>query len=94
MNIENIQQNTTEIEGIQFQFDENGFVNFGDVARSLLNQQSQYASRYVDGQLDGRPNLGKDLRFEGSPMDYHDLKIHKDDIQEFVDRVKQYREES
>ncbi len=45
--------------------DSEGFVRFGDVARYFLNQQAQYASRYIDGKIDGYPNLGHDLRFSG-----------------------------
>lgn len=79
-----------EIEGEWFDVDQDGFVNFGDVARGLLHQQSQYASRYISG-LD-RPKLAEGLRTLGDPDDYHELRIHKDDIQEFVDRVRKYRE--
>jgi hypothetical protein len=45
--------NLFNIEGIDFQFDEEGFVPLGDVARSLLNQQSQYTGRYIDGAMGG-----------------------------------------
>lgn len=69
------------------------FVTFGQhVAHAHLGQQAQYASRYIDGHLEGYPNLGKGLRFEGDPADYHSVKIHKDDIEEFVRRVKEYKE--
>ncbi len=78
-------------EDHKFEIDENDFVNFGDVALGILNKQSQYASRYVDGRIDDRPNLGKGLRFEGDPADYHFLKIHKDDIAEFIKRVREYQ---
>ncbi|XLQ19712.1 MAG: hypothetical protein ACKUBY_03915 [Candidatus Moraniibacteriota bacterium] len=93
MNFEKPQFNKTEIEGTFFSFDENGFVRFGDVARSLLQQQAQYASRYTDGTLEDYPNLGKELKFEGNSSDYHSLKIHKDDIQEFINRVRKHREQ-
>lgn len=61
-----------------------GFVGFGDVARSRCKQQCQYVSRYV-------PNLGEGLRFRGEPSDYHFLEIHKDDVNEFVRRYKNQR---
>ena len=66
------------------------FVHFGNVARGRLNQQCQYASRYVDGRH-GYPNFGKGLRFRGTPSDYHVLEIHKDDVETFVDMVLNYR---
>ncbi len=68
-----------------------GFVNFGDIARARLRQQCQYASRYVDGKIQGYPNLGEGLRFRGTPADYHSLEIHQDDVEEFVRRVEQHR---
>lgn len=80
-----------KFEGQDFKVDQRGFVNFQDIALDLLNTQSQYASRYVDGRIDGYPNLGKGLRFAGDPADYHELKIHKDDLAEFVIRVRDYK---
>jgi len=76
----------------KFEADENGFVRFGDVASMLLKQQAQYASRYVDGFQEEYPNLGEGLRFEGKSDDYHNLKIHQDDINEFVRRVTVYKQ--
>ncbi len=86
--------NSLNIEGIDFQFDNEGFVQFGDVARRSLNQQSQYASRYIDGALEEYPNLGDGLKFKGSPSDYHDVKIHKDSIEEFVKRIREYQDQN
>jgi hypothetical protein len=68
-----------------------GFVNFGVVALDILHQQSQYASRYVDGAIPGYPNLGEGLRFDGYAYDYHSLAIHKDDVGEFARRVNEYK---
>ncbi len=85
-------KNQIEIEGELFNIDENGYVNFGDVARGLLKQQCQYASRYVDGKIEGYPSLGEDLHFQGDPSEYHELLIHKDDIEEFIRRVREYKE--
>lgn len=67
------------------------FVNFGDVAVDRCGEQCQYVSRYVDGRISGYPALGEGLRFEGDPKDYHDLKIHRDDVSEFVRRYKDYQ---
>lgn len=66
------------------------FVRFGDVAIGRLNQQCQYASRFVDGRH-GYPNLGDGLRFRGRTTDYHTLMIHRDDVETFVDRVAAWR---
>lgn len=78
-----------------FEIDKEGYVYFGDVAIEVLNQQSQYASRYVDnwaGHDNEYPKLGDGLRIKGNSADYHFMKIHKDDIDEFVKRYKEYRE--
>lgn len=69
---------------------EEDYVNFGDVARKDLGMQCQYASRYHGG-VHGSPNLTQGLRVTGTPSDYHSMKIHKDDVAEFVKRVKKYR---
>lgn len=69
-----------------FEADKDGFVKFGDVSRRLLGKQAQYGSRYVDGAFGEYPKLGDGLRVKGSSDDYHNLLIHKDDIDEFVNR--------
>jgi hypothetical protein len=69
--------------------DEDGFVMFGDVSRGELKKQTQYGSRYVNGFQGEYPNLGEGLRFDGDPDNYHSLKIHKDDIEEFVKRFNE-----
>lgn len=66
------------------------YVNFGDISRDRLEIQCQYGSRYVDGVIPGYPNLGKRLRFEGDCNNYHSLKIHIDDVEEFVKRYFEY----
>ena len=69
------------------------YVNFGDVSRKQLGIQCQYGSRYVDGVLDGWKNLGEGLRFKGKPDMYHSLRIHKNDVEEFVRRYNEHRKE-
>lgn len=66
------------------------YVEFGEVAHKRLQEQTQYASRYLEGRH-GYPNLGKGLRWEGDLDDYHFIRIHKDDVDEFVRRVEEYR---
>ena len=76
--------------------DADGFVNFGDIAMGELRQQTQYASRYVYGSIEGYPNLGDGLRFkeyEEGRSNYHALKIHVEDVPAFVKRYQEYQEE-
>jgi hypothetical protein len=67
------------------------YVDFGDVSRGRLGQQCQYGSRYIDGRIEGYPNLGEGLRFQGRPENYHSFKIHRDDVEEFVRRYEAYQ---
>jgi hypothetical protein len=67
------------------------YIPFGNIARNRCGGQCQYVSRYIDGRHES-PNLGEGLRFQGDPSDYHSVTIHKDDVEEFVRRVKDFRE--
>lgn len=66
------------------------YVDFGDVARDRCSMQCQYASRYLSGAY-GSADLGSDLRWYGEVSDYHRLRIHKDDVEKFVERVLKHR---
>jgi hypothetical protein len=75
----------------KYEIDADGYLNFGDISRGELGMQSQYGSRFVSG-ID-RPKLSEGIRFLGDPNDYHQLRIHKDDAEEFIRRVQAYREQ-
>lgn len=60
----------------------NDYVEFGDVARNNLNMQCQYASRYLEDSK---------VRYIGDVDDYHNLMIHKEDVEGFVRFVKKER---
>lgn len=77
------------------------YVNFGDVSRKRLGMQCQYGSDYVDAthgarSADASPYLAKGLRIlgrgdEGRVSDYHRLRIHRDDVEAFVENVARYK---
>ncbi len=68
------------------------YVDIGDIVHGkLLEGQSQYVSRYLLKDFPGYPFLGEGLRFEGESRDYHSWRIHKDDVETFVKRVKEHR---
>ena len=70
---------------------ENEFINFGDVVREKVGMQCQYASMYIDGICE-RENLGVGLRFRNLNHDnYHIIEIHRDDVDEFVRRLKKIK---
>lgn len=84
----------------KYEIDKDGFVKLGDIARGEIGRQAQYVSRLIDGLLEEYPNLGEGLRFsnvyrnEKATGDYHNYKIHKDSIEEFVKRAKEYYQDS
>lgn len=74
-------------------FHDGGYTSFGDVARRELNQQCQYASRYIEGKIEGYPALGEGLRFKDLDRgNYHFIRIHRDDVEEFVNRYRRYHQ--
>ncbi|MBI2545302.1 MAG: hypothetical protein HYW22_01730 [Candidatus Aenigmarchaeota archaeon] len=91
------------VAGVEYKPDEEGFVRFGEVAHRELEMQTQYAVQYT-GIPEFRsvrdpngPNLGKGLRFKTDKAvggNYHGVEIHRDDIAEFVRKVKQYQKEN
>jgi len=68
--------------------EEPDYINFGDMARSQLGQQCQYASRYATNDFAelGWAFLGEGLRIKGEQANYHFLEIHRDDVETFIAR--------
>lgn len=64
------------------------FVPFGDVARNRIGMQCQYASRYLNPKE--YPDISHDTRWKGDIANYHEIYIHKDDVESFVSRVLKY----
>ena len=60
--------------------DEN-YTLLGPIARDRIDIQAQYIVRYLDGET------GEGLRFV-KHWNYHQVLIHKDDVEEFVRRVR------
>jgi len=69
---------------------ENDFVDFGDVCRNKLDMQCQTGYYMLEG-FHGYPKMKEGLRIIGNDWNYHSLKIHKDDVQKFIDRVNAMR---
>ena len=83
-----------EVFGKKFTVDSDGYVSFRQVSNDLLFKDHQYGSWFIKkfSEKDDSPELGKDLRFQGNDS-YSGIKIHKDDIEEFVQKVYRYRKE-
>lgn len=74
--------------------DENGYVFIGEWATQELNRQSKNIATFFDGEEGTNPeiNFGDGIRFKGTSGNY-DIRIHIDDLDEFVRRVKNYYSE-
>jgi len=71
--------------------DEDGYVPFNKDRRL---GQNQYASRYADGRVES-PDLGAGLRWRNLDRgDYHFIRIHRDDLTTFHERVKAYQRDA
>ncbi len=58
---------------------------------TVLSRAERVLTDHRKVEIPGYPNLGEGLRFDGHAYDYHSLAIHKDDVEEFVRRVKEYK---
>ena len=71
------------------------YVNFRDATRKL--GQAQYTSWFINPNPklheDGTPYF-EEVRIEGNPDDYYDIKIHADDLRKFVERWLEYKKET
>lgn len=56
------------------------FIGLGGVARSRCNEQMQYVARVIQAN----PGVFDALRIRGNPREYHEMLIHKDDVEAFV----------
>jgi len=73
--------------------DKDGYVEFGEVSRGILKEQCQHGSKFITG-VSGYPMLADGLRtLNPDPGNYHAIKIHHDDVEEFVKRVAAYERE-
>jgi hypothetical protein len=65
------------------------YLDFGGVAHGLMGLSTDQASHFVDG-IHGFPCLGKGLRFHGDPSIPRSLRIHLDDMDEFIARFRNF----
>jgi uncharacterized Fe-S cluster-containing protein len=69
--------------------DKKGFLRLGEIYRSEFGgRQIQYIARLLDGS-EGI-NLGEGLRYEGNSGNYSDMKINIDDLEIFIEKVKEH----
>ncbi|MFA6585695.1 MAG: hypothetical protein WCS86_00860 [Candidatus Paceibacterota bacterium] len=70
--------------------DSEGYIYVRDFAIPELDRQTKNIASLLDGEEGTMPeyNLGIGLRHKGSAGNYSEMKIHIDDLQEFIWRVK------
>lgn len=72
--------------------DEEGYLYLGDARTEFGGRQIQYIARFLDGSGGTEPdyNFGKGLKYKGSSGNYSDIKIHINDLEVFIERVKKH----
>ncbi len=93
MSLESPNQNPLSIrEKYLSKVDKGGFVYVGDFSTQELKRQSKSVASLLDGEEGTEPdiNLGNGIRFKGSSGNYSDMKVHVDDLEEFIKRVRNY----
>ena len=93
MSLESPNQNPLSVrEKYLSKVDKEGFVYVGDFSTQELKRQSKSVASFLDGEEGMEPNinLGLGIRFKGSSGNYSDMKVHVDDLEEFIKRVRKY----
>jgi hypothetical protein len=69
--------------------DSDGFLRLGEISRSEFDGRQV---KNIASLLDGSEgvNLGEGLRYSGNSGDYSDMKIHIDDLEYFIEKVKKF----
>lgn len=72
--------------------DAEGYISVGAFATGELRRQGKSVAALIDGEAGTEPEtfLGKGLRYKGESGNYSDMKIHVDDLEEFIRRVKKH----
>ncbi len=76
--------------------DKDGFINISDFATSELKRQSKNIASLLDGEegLSPEYNLGEGLNYKGGSGNYSDMKIHIDDLEIFIKKVREHYKET
>ena len=78
-----------ELEALKV--DGENLVSIGEISNLWLGEQTQFVSRYFHGKMEEYPLMVEGLRFSGDLRNHHSWKLHKEDVQEFIIRVRRYR---
>ena len=70
--------------------DKDGYLPLADT-RIEFNRQIKSIAAFLDGdEGHGDYNYGDGIRYKGSSGNYSDMKIHIDDLEVFIERVKKH----
>ena len=72
--------------------DNEGYVSVSAFATTEIKRQTKSVAGLIDGEEGSEPDyfLGECLRYKGSSGNYSNMKIHVDDLEEFINRVKKH----
>ncbi len=92
MSQEQIEGELTLRQKYALKLDPNGFLLVIDFADGELHKQSKVVARLLDGFAGTEPedNLGTGLRVIGNSGNYDTMKIHINDLAEFLKRVREH----
>lgn len=93
MSLESPNQNLLSVrEKYLSKVDKDGFFYVWDFATQELKRQSKSVASFLDGEEGAEPdiNLDNGIRSKGSSGNYSDMKVHVDDLEEFIKRVRNY----
>jgi hypothetical protein len=92
----NAQENFNNISNLKEKYlskvDSEGYLSVASFAVAELGRQSKSVASLLDGEEGTSPeyNLGEGLRYKGASGNYSDMKIHIDDLENFIERVKNH----
>lgn len=75
----------------ELEVNEDGMVRLSNITQGVLGEQTQYISYHFDGIR--VPVLTDGLRSNNDSPSYHSYLLHKEDVPEFIARLRAYRRE-
>ncbi len=83
--------NESLVEKYRPEADEEGYVFTSAFAVPELGRQNKNVAALLDGEEGtAEYNLGEGLRYKGGSGNYSEMKIHVDDLDIFIQRVRDY----
>lgn len=89
MNQEQFIKQPTIKEKYLSKIDSEGYLRLGEISR---NEFGGRQVKNIASLLDGSEgiNLGENIRYNGNSGNYSDMKIHIDDLEAFIEKIKEY----